>query len=98
MFTRIVKMEFKPREVAAFLANFERVKHNIRAFSGCQHLELWQDKQNENVFFTYSHWDKPESLEAYRNSELFREVWSSTKTLFNARPEAWSVDTLHRLS
>ena len=43
MFTRIVKMEFQEDQIASFLANFETVKHNIRHFKGCLHLELWRD-------------------------------------------------------
>jgi hypothetical protein len=36
-------------------------------------------------------------LETYRHSELFKEVWSKTKPLFNAKPEAWSVDKVASL-
>ena len=54
MFTRIVKMEFQEDKVASFLANFETVKHNIRSFKGCMHLELWRDKNQPTIFFTYS--------------------------------------------
>ncbi len=98
MFTRIVKMEFQPEKVPEFLANFEQVKAQIRAFSGCSFLELYRDKQKANIFFTYSRWDSPESLEAYRHSELFNGVWTQTKIMFNAAPQAWSVDTLHTLA
>jgi heme-degrading monooxygenase HmoA len=44
------------------------------------------------VFFTYSFWNAEANLEQYRNSELFKAVWAETKPLFNAKPEAWSVD------
>ncbi len=43
------------------------------------------------VLFTYSHWESEAALETYRHSELFAEVWAATKVLFNAKPEAWSV-------
>jgi len=33
-------------------------------------------------------------LEAYRQSELFKNVWSKTKPLFNDKPQAWSVDKI----
>ncbi|ADF52164.1 conserved hypothetical protein [Zunongwangia profunda SM-A87] len=33
-------------------------------------------------------------MENYRNSAFFKVVWSNTKILFNAKPEAWSVDQL----
>ena len=34
----------------------------------------------------------------YRASELFYDVWTFTKKLFNAKPEAWSVDKLVSLA
>lgn len=94
MFTRIVKMEFHRENVASFLANFETVKEKIRHFPGCLFLELYRDKDNNSIFFTYSRWKDEKDLENYRNSELFQEVWGVTKPLFSNRAEAWSVDTL----
>ena len=92
MFVRIVKLSFAEENIATFLANFETVKFKIRNFKGNQLLELYQDKTNPNVFFTYSYWDNESDLENYRNSDLFKGVWAKTKPLFNAKPEAWSVD------
>ena len=98
MFVRIVKMSFKPEKIDEFLANFEDVKDKIRAFEGCELLELYRDKQQSNVFFTYSYWQEEHFLEQYRNSDLFKKVWAKTKVLFNDKPEAWSVDKLHMLN
>jgi len=94
MFVRIVKLSFAEEHIDTFLANFETVKHQIRTFEGNQLLELYQDKHNSNVFFTYSYWNAESDLEHYRNSDLFKGVWAKTKPLFNAKPEAWSVDKL----
>lgn len=89
---RIVKMTFEPNLVEDFEVLFDENKHNIRGFEGCIHLELLQDKNTPNIFFTYSFWNHPDNLEEYRQSELFNNVWSATKKLFCAKPEAWSVD------
>ena len=97
MFVRIVKLSFAEENIATFLANFKTVKFKIRNFKGNQLLELYQDKTNPNVFFTYSYWDNESDLENYRNSDLFKGVWAKTKPLFNAKPEAWSVDKLASL-
>ncbi|QXP59215.1 putative quinol monooxygenase [Olleya sp. HaHaR_3_96] len=97
MFVRIVKLSFAEENIATFLANFETIKYKIRNFEGNQLLELYQDKHNSNVFFTYSYWDTESDLENYRNSELFKGIWAKTKPLFNAKPEAWSVDKLASL-
>ncbi len=90
-------MSFDPSKIEMFLANFEANKNHIRNFQGCEFLELYRDKENTNVFFTYSFWAKESDLENYKHSDLFKEVWAETKVLFNARPEAWSVDKIHSL-
>ena len=94
VFTRIVKMEFEEENVSAFLANFEEVKNKIRNFPGCTFLELYRDKNDKAIFFTYSRWNDEEDLENYRKSPLFREVWSKTKPKFRVKAQAWSVDTV----
>ena len=97
MLVRIVKLSFHQDKIPAFLENFELVKNQIRNFPGNRLLELYQDKTNASIIFTYSYWDSEEDLENYRKSELFTEVWDFTKQLFNDKPEAWSVDKLDRL-
>jgi len=97
MFVRIVKMSFNPLKIDEFLESFETKKVHIRNFEGCQFLELYRDKHNTNVFFTYSFWDTETDLENYRHSELFKDVWAHTKPLFNDKPEAWSVDKITSL-
>jgi len=94
MFVRIVKMSLTEEHVDSFMVNFHENKTQIRNFEGCQLLELYRDKINSNVFFTYSYWDTQSDLEAYRQSELFKNVWSKTKLLFNDKPQAWSVDKI----
>ena len=93
MIKRIVKLTFQSDQVNTFLQNFDKNKHNIRAFPGCLYLELLRDIDQHHVFFTYSFWDDPTSLEAYRQSELFGQVWKQTKVLFAERAEAWSVES-----
>jgi len=92
---RIVKMEFEKEHTTTFLNYFESIKEKVRAQEGCSHLELLQDKHNENVFFTYSIWEDEKYLNKYRDSEFFKEVWAFTKKHFNAKPLAWSVEQLH---
>lgn len=91
MLVRIVKMTFSPDKVNHFIAAFNERKNLIAGFEGCSGVELLRDTANPNIFFTYSHWDKAESLEAYRKSELFNTVWNTVKQWFNDKPEAWSV-------
>ena len=94
MFVRIVKMSFAEENIPAFLENFKLMKDRIRNAPGNRFLELYQDKNNKCIFFTYSYWETEDDLENYRKSDLFTEVWDFTKKLFNDKPEAWSVDKL----
>ncbi len=91
-------MSFEPSNIEEFLTNFDQVKDKIRHFEGCIFLELYRDKQQPHIFFTYSYWDSEMHLNQYRHSDLFKGVWSKTKPLFNAKPEAWSVDKVASLT
>ena len=92
MFVRIVKMSLHLNFIEDFEKMFDEKKATIRDFKGCEFLELYQDKNNKELFFTYSYWETEQDLENYRNSELFKNVWTKTKALFNDKAEAWSVD------
>ena len=94
MFIRIVKMSFPDEHINAFISIFENNKSQIRVAEGCSLLELYRDKDNPNVFFTYSYWENESYLAAYRQSDLFKSVWTETKQLFNDKPQAWSVDKI----
>ena len=87
-------MSFHEENIPAFLENFEIMKEKIRNADGNRYLELYQDKNNPCIFFTYSFWETEDDLENYRKSALFDGVWTFTKKLFNDKPEAWSLDRL----
>ncbi|GAB4335608.1 MAG: antibiotic biosynthesis monooxygenase [Flammeovirgaceae bacterium] len=97
MLIRIVRMTFQTEKVQDFLEIFENSKEKIRAFEGCQHLELLQDKNAPNVFMTYSYWNDENALEKYRQSELFQTTWNRTKALFSDKPMAFSAHSLIKL-
>lgn len=94
MIKRIVKMSFKTESIESFKTIFENNWQKIKGFDGCNSVELLQDINNPSIFFTYSFWQSEEHLNKYRNSDLFNTVWGATKILFNAKPEAWSVNSV----
>jgi heme-degrading monooxygenase HmoA len=94
---RVVKMTFRPEEVATFQHLFEGWRQRIITFPGCRHLELLHDLDDPRVFFTYSVWDRPDDLEAYRKSDVFAGVWPVVKGLFAARADAWTVHREHTM-
>ncbi len=87
-------MKFRVEEINSFKQLFNEHKDLIRSFEGCEHLELWQDKNERSTFFTHSHWREDQFLQAYRESDLFAEVWKQTKALFDDRPMAWSTELI----
>ena len=95
MLIRIVKLSFEKEKIPRFEALFEATKDRIKSFEGCEKLILYRDRNNDHIFFTYSFWTSESALEAYRNSDFFKEVWAQTKTLFASRAEAWSLQQLH---
>ncbi len=92
MIIRIVKLTFRPDSITDFKEVFNREKHHIANFDGCSKLDLLRDKENPNVFFTYSEWRDAYALERYRNSDTFNRIWGKAKLHFAGKPEAWSVE------
>ncbi len=84
-------MTLAPENRDKFVEIFNENKSVIRNFPGCNHLELMQDIDNQNVFITYSYWDTADDLENYRNSNLFKGIWRLTKPLFSKKTIAHSV-------
>ena len=89
MIKRIVKMEFEPENVSAFVNIFKTNKDIITTFDGCHSVELLRDINTQNIFFTYSIWDSESSLNKYRESNTFKDIWSKTKPLFSSKAKAW---------
>lgn len=92
MILRLVKMEFMSKNTSEFLTYFDSISHKIKQMPGLVNLKLYQDVNNPNVFFTHSTWLNEESLEKYKKSKLFGEVWPKTKKLFASEAVAWSLN------
>jgi quinol monooxygenase YgiN len=92
MIVRLVKMTFITGRENEFLSIFHASREKIRNFEGCSHLELLRDKDDPEIFFTYSHWKSEAHLMGYRNSELFKEVWGKVSPLFREKAAAWSTE------
>ncbi|NQX81370.1 MAG: antibiotic biosynthesis monooxygenase [Flavobacteriaceae bacterium] len=95
MINRIVKLTLKADKIEEFKKIFSENKKAISSFEGCIYLEILQDIDNENVFFTYSHWQEAKYLEMYRNSDLFIGIWSKVKPFFSDKAQAWSLTQIN---
>ena len=91
-------MQFRGDCAETFIQIFEENAHAIRSTEGCQYLELLRGADTPATFFTISIWESQHALDAYRDSPLFKETWSRTKQLFEAKPMAWSLKTVNTLA
>lgn len=91
---RIVKLTFKEEHIEEFKLLFKESEDKIRNFAGCNSMDGYQDQLSHCIFFTYSIWDSPESLENYRKSILFKDIWTVTRQYFSIPAEAWSLQRL----
>lgn len=92
MIKRIVKLTIRAEEVDAFAAIFRQSRETILSMPGCHHVECLQSVDDPRVFFTYSHWYDVDSLNAYRHTDVFADIWKRTKALFDQKAEAWSTN------
>lgn len=91
MIIRIVKLTITPSKSNDFITLFKNNKNLIESYKGCLKVELLQDKKYDNIFFTYSHWEKETFLENYRHSAVFSKIWKEVKPMFCGKPKAWST-------
>lgn len=89
---RLVKMCFQYENISLFKEIFEASRSKIENMPGCLKVELHQEINQKNTFFTISYWESEEDLENYRKSELFIITWRKVKPLFKAKAEAWSLN------
>lgn len=98
MIKRIVKMNILPGREVAFREIFDSVKQAIRTQPGCLGLELLSlEEDGRSSLWTISLWDTENSLQLYRQSELFNATWTRVKPLFSDRSQAWSLTPLEQL-
>lgn len=91
MLVRIVQLTFQEDRIPDFLNHFETVKTQINEFPGCLGMKLLIDHNEPTRVMTYSEWENQESLNAYRDSKTFGEIWPTIKQWFAAPPQAWST-------
>jgi quinol monooxygenase YgiN len=87
-------MKFKAENCNEFQELFNKYHSKIAGFKNCISVELLRDINDPTIFFTYSKWENESDLNNYRESELFKSVWSQTKALFEEKAEAWSVEKI----
>ena len=95
MITRIVMLNFQPDRVDEFLEIFNQNKQVLAKSDGCIRFEIFKSTGDTDTYVTISNWQSEEHLEMYRQSDLFKEIWSKVKPLFNNKAQAWTLNTLN---
>ncbi len=91
MIYRVVTLTIRPEETVFFEDFFRQRKAQIEGFAGCRQAQLLRNTGQPNVFYTLSEWEREEDLEAYRQSDFFKDTWRITKSLFEDRAAAFSA-------
>lgn len=91
---RIVKMTFELDRCDDFQQFFTEIKTQIESQPGCEGVKLLKDYEESGVFFTFSVWKDQDSIDAYRQTELFGKVWPTVKEWFADKPQAWSTQLI----
>lgn len=94
MLLRIVKMSYADEHCQEFEELFSEINGLIAAQPGCHSVKLLKAYDNPGVYFTISEWDDEDSLNAYRNTELFGAVWPKVKKWMKDKPVAYSNEIL----
>ena len=87
---RIVRLTFDEKTIETFQELYQKHELAIASQPGCHSVDMVEDEADPYVRATISKWDSVESLNRYRDSELFGEVWPATKALFAGKPEVWT--------
>jgi quinol monooxygenase YgiN len=84
-------MQFTPDSKATFIDIFYKKQPFIEGFEGCHSVDLMEDEADDMVLYTFSKWDENESLQKYRNSEMFIKTWKQVKPLFASKAQTFSL-------
>lgn len=92
MIIRIVKMYLKKDEIKSFTDFFSSFQNQILEFDGCMHHDLFPDKDNKEIYYSYTIWKSEVKLKKYRNSELIKNISKAVEPKCEKEPLAWTVD------
>ncbi|WP_236978647.1 antibiotic biosynthesis monooxygenase [Membranihabitans maritimus] len=89
---RIVNLYFHGEYSSTFVDKFEEYKPKLLEHEGCLGVKLYNECNAVGDFVTISTWSNQKYLDIYRESQLFRTMWSSIKPYF--RKEAKAISTI----
>ncbi len=94
MILRVVKMELIEKKVELFELFMKNLKDEKLKQEGCLHHDIFCDKDNSLIYFSYTIWATEKYLKKYKKTELFKEVTRTIRTLCFKEPIAWTVENV----
>ncbi|MFN2430656.1 MAG: putative quinol monooxygenase [Cryomorphaceae bacterium] len=96
MIIRIVELQFTTGSAEKAETLVKNIAPKVRKSEGCHYLDILIDIHRKGHISTFSKWESEAHLNAYRDSDLFRNFWGSVKPLFEVPAKAWSsFDAVH---
>jgi len=98
MIKRIVRLTVRDEASMEAFRNIYAERNPFKnGVQGCMSVKIMKDVTEENIYYIVSHWDRPEDLEAYRQSDYFKETWPMVKAQLATRAEAFSMTEIEEV-
>ncbi|OFY24093.1 MAG: hypothetical protein A2W98_14235 [Bacteroidetes bacterium GWF2_33_38] len=85
-------MYLKSGENKSFATFMKPFQQKIRNFDGCIHHDIFPDKENDDIFYSYTIWKSESKVKKYRNSDLIKHISEAVMPKCTKEPIAWTVD------
>ena len=92
MITRIVKFNVKKSSIDSFGNLLKEIRSEVLAFKGCKYFDLLNDKNNKNIFFSYSIWESEYYHDQYVNSGFFKTIWEQVVMFLESDAQVHTVE------
>jgi quinol monooxygenase YgiN len=94
MIVRWVSLPLRPDSSTAFERLYRASAPRVRQRPGCLAVYLLRHPDDEDTYVTLSLWQDAASLETYRESNVFGEIWPQVKALLRAPASARSYEVV----
>ncbi len=94
MILRVVKLKVDPRKMEAFQLFMENLHDEKLRLNGCLHFDFFNERQNPNIFYSYTIWEHEKFLKQYKKTDLFKEVVQTLRELCIDEPQAWTIQNV----
>lgn len=87
-------MTVKEQYIDSFRKRVPVISNEVRRVSGCMHNDIFRDRNNDNIFYSYTIWSSEEDIERYLKSMYYKEIWGDIWDYFKKEPMAWKIDNM----